>query len=51
MIIQQDCQSFHDHSISLIHRHEYRLWVLTTVACPPTKDPAKIIPWEIGKKA
>ena len=51
MSIQQDCPSIHEHSISLIHRHQHRKWVLTTIACPPTKDPAKVIPWERGKQA
>lgn len=51
MSIQQDCPTIHEHSISLIHRNQHRKWVLTTIACPPTKDPAEVIPWETGKKA
>ena len=44
MSIPQDCPALHEHSISLIHRHQHRERSLTTIACPPTEDPAKVIP-------
>lgn len=48
--IQQDGPAVHKHGVSFVHRHQHGERVLPTVARSPAEDPAKVIPWDTGKR-